>query len=267
MTTPAEPASPNTTSTHPINHYLNSTATDPDTAVALLDSTARQRLLQALLRAQDAETVRAILDEITTTLQRAEPGRAAVGVVFRATEGFDDGYSLSGNGEVLFADGGTDEIEFDLDNHFSNYDDGPHGPHFTLTVDLRTGEFTKDDDDRSAIFDRFQIEPPAPPAVPERQQEPPPEITAALTALVSHSFGGNVTAALTALARVGEVAVSYLDRAWFTTHLASRGVTLTDEAWSLVVGTLDQYSRWVHDCGAPVKFADSIIGETEPPTN
>lgn len=125
-----------------------------------LPQDARDRLRNALLNTQAADTERVILAKIHTALQHNTPGRRdALGVLFTATK-TDSEYHLDDTGLVLLADGTTQQIEFDLLTTFTEYYDDVVLPNdFTLTVDLRTATLTEDDTPGKTIYDRLGVTP------------------------------------------------------------------------------------------------------------
>lgn len=113
-------------------------------SVAKLDSSMRHRLRRALRDTESAENDAAILATICEVLAEYAPDNPALGVVFTTME-FENGYYLTPSGDVLFADGTTDNVDFDDIEDALTEEHGCRGPSYTLTVDLRTGEMEGDD--------------------------------------------------------------------------------------------------------------------------
>jgi len=119
-----------------------------DESLARLDPRSRDSIMSAARRRLSAENDAAILAIIRATLatRYTDPGEPApVGVVFPTGE-WDEGFFLTEEGFVLLTDGTIDEVHFDgLDPLFGR-EFGIRGRHYTLAVDLRTGELDGNDD-------------------------------------------------------------------------------------------------------------------------
>jgi hypothetical protein len=85
-----------------------------------------------------------MLDTVREILAREQLDRTVLGVVF-TTDAWDNGSFLAATGTVVFADGSTDEVEFDDLDHVFTDAIGVRGPDFGLSVNLRTGEVDTDD--------------------------------------------------------------------------------------------------------------------------
>lgn len=112
--------------------------------VSGLDSGLRDRLSDALRHEETAQRYREIVGTVREVLAREQPDRPAVAVVFTTME-WDNGFFLTATGRVLFADGSTDDVEFDdIDEVFTD-EFGVVGSSFGLGVHVRTGEVDTDD--------------------------------------------------------------------------------------------------------------------------
>lgn len=80
----------------------------------------------------------------------------------------------------------------------------------------------------------------AQPATPSRTR------THLLKWVVNSHYGGDATSALLDLAAIGQIAVNYLDRDWFTRYLREQhGIRLTDETWEKLAAELGSYDEHV----------------------
>jgi hypothetical protein len=112
--------------------------------VAALDPARRDQLAEALRDAERADSEQVMLDTVREVLAREQLDRSVLGVVF-TTDGWDNGFFLSATGTVVFADGSTDEVEFDDLDHVFTDAIGVRGPEFGLSVNIGTGEVDTDD--------------------------------------------------------------------------------------------------------------------------
>ncbi|MEV0755277.1 hypothetical protein [Streptosporangium sp. NPDC050280] len=79
-------------------------------------------------------------------------------------------------------------------------------------------------------------------------QMAPPSPRGLLRQLIAEQYGGDATKALLDLADVGQIAVNYLDREWFTSYLQEfHDVKLTDAGWAKLASHLDGYDEHVCD--------------------
>lgn len=112
--------------------------------VAGLTDDQRDRLRRSIERIDSASTDETILSSVRERLAEFGDDNPAVCVVFDTTE-WDNGYFLTSEGFVLFADGTTDHLDFDdIDAHFTD-EFGTRGPSFGLAVDLRRNKLDPDD--------------------------------------------------------------------------------------------------------------------------
>lgn len=129
-------------------------------AVAALDPDLCDRIADAVDAARSRRNQAALLRLLRAELADRFPYRPLVGVLF-TTDEWDEGHFFDhGGGRVLFTDGDTDRIEFsDAVRALLTDEYGRRGPSCALTVDLRSGEFTDDEetggDTVMPLVDRF----------------------------------------------------------------------------------------------------------------
>lgn len=118
---------------------------DLPTWLATLDDTHRSQLVHAVLAMETASGHHAIVETVREVLERDEPDRQAVAVVFDKRTKCTFGTFLQSTGTVLFADGTVDELRFDWIKETFNDLFGAVGDSFGVSVDLRTGSVEYND--------------------------------------------------------------------------------------------------------------------------
>lgn len=112
--------------------------------VAGLTDDQRDRLRRSIEQIDSTSTDETILSSVRERLAEYGDDNPAVCVVFDTTE-WDNGYFLTSEGFVLFADGSTDHVDFDdIDDHFT-VEFGTRGASCGLAVDLRGNKLDLDD--------------------------------------------------------------------------------------------------------------------------